>query len=738
VLPLEYERALEHSRARQKRATARIIGVDGEGQGRSPHRYLYLAASDEAGEAWDVACERNHPRGLSTQACLDMLLSLPRQALVVSFASLYDWTKVVQDMPDRMIWLLVHEEKRASIENGSVVYSPVVWSPAGDPDDPDPYMVNFMNRRLTVSRGHKYAPPRALVDMIEASGGTFVVPPDVLCHRCGQVKAAHRPPRRVTVWDVFRFFQQKFTASVADWKVGAPDGWDWGKDGKNWPPILRWLEEMKDERANFERLSWEEVQRYCRMECQLLAQTFRKVLTAHEDAGLELKSYYGVGSTARALLTRHEVKKFKADPPDAMLGAVACGFFGGRFENNCQGLVPGPVYAPDIASAYPYWLTFLPCLAHGQWELVDKWRCRRKIKQAALALVKWSIAPRAQPLDPEDPLAAWGLLPVRATDGTILFPLAAAGGWCWKEEYLAAKKLEPRLEAHEAWCFWPDCDHKPFEMMPHYYVQRLLLGKEGAGKVFKFGPNACYGVIAQSKGFSPPFQSWIWAGNITSGPRAQLLSSLFPEVTANRWDVLGFATDSFFHKDDVAARMPPPKSTPTGGYGKPPLGAWESKKYDKGVFFARPGVYFPPNLEDLEDEAAKKEIEKVRARGLGRKVLYQNTRAVMDAYRDGKKSLEIANIQRFVGAKTGISYGELSGVKRSERYGEWVDWPIEITFNPHPKRENRLPGGRLSAWQYQNVFSVPYKPALLTEEAKLIRLHELIAGEQPDTEFILE
>jgi len=724
----------------EPRVVDRIIGVDGEGQGRvetGGHKYHYLAGADEHGEAWYVAADPVHGRGLSTEACLDFFLDLPKRALVVGFAFLYDLTKILADLPDLTLYNLFHEDGREKVENGRIILTPVIWYPrelvpgpcrrhmngTGDyrlrglcdcrafyPVDPgafrcacghlkdghyaeDPYVLNFLNRRLSVRRG----------------------------------------TRKCTVWDVFRFFQCKFTAAVKDWKVG---------DART----VKWLEHMKEERGAFDKLDWEEVKRYCNLECEYLAQTMRMVVKAHEDAGLELKSYYGVGSTAAALLNKMGVPSFKADPPPEMKEAVACAFFGGWFEHDCIGFIPGPVYADDIASAYPYQLAGLPCLTHGKWSRVPQGReLEGRITRSRLACIRWTIAPAEQYTEEQ---RAWGVLPVRASDGTIVFPLAAAGGWTWKDEFLAARALNEDVQAVEAWVYDTDCDCKPFGQLPWYYRERCRIGKDGAGKVFKFGPNACYGRVAQSKGHRPPFQSWVWAGNCTSGVRAQLNQK--QAHAKDPWDVLAKATDSVFSRVPLAD----PVHVDTGtndvvgpdGAPKPPLGSWERKVYKGGVFFVRPGVYFPipASADKLTVEAAQEELEKVRARGLGRKVLYENMLGVCVAYQQGLEQFTVTGIQRFVGVKTGMSHGKLTGVKRSERYGEWVDWPITISFHPMPKREavlDEVPGTRgwarrLKTWDHNDLFSVPYEPATRSEEAKLIQAADRIAEEQPDTEFI--
>lgn len=69
----------------------RWIGVDGEGVGRKPHRYVLLACSDG-----DYVERRS---GLSTVECLDFLLDLgTRDGRVAGYYLGYDWTKILEDL----------------------------------------------------------------------------------------------------------------------------------------------------------------------------------------------------------------------------------------------------------------------------------------------------------------------------------------------------------------------------------------------------------------------------------------------------------------------------------------------------------------------------------------------------------------------------------------------------------------------------------------------------------------
>lgn len=681
---VEYMRAYHRLHPREN-ASKRIIGVDGEGQGRKDfetgdgeHRYNYLCAADEDGKTWDIG---NDPRKrLTTEECLEFFLDLPTRSLIFAFAFLYDLTKILTDLDDPSLYLLFHEKKRQKLVDGQMLYSPVEWGP---------YHLNFMNRKFSVRRGK----------------------------------------RRATVWDIFAFFQSKFTKACVDWQIGDKAS-------------IEDMERMKERRSDFDAQSWNEIQVYCQSECKHLANLGRQLLTAHEDAGIKLQQFFGAGSTAKALMNKYGVKEYiDNDVPAEMREAIACAFFGGRFENSVIGSIRRPVWNADISSAYPYAATFLPCLTHGRWKKVER-NLENEIERSRLALIRWTLPGPGSTI-----CASWGPLPVRKADGSISFPLAASSGWTWKEEFLAARKLRPDVRATHAWVYTSDCNCQPFAFLPEIYLERLRIGKDSRGIVLKLGPNSVYGSLVQSVGFRPPFQCWIWGGNITSTCRAQLLEGMACAPSLS--DVLMLATDGLWSDSEII--LPKPKDTGTWnavdsktGEHKP-LGGWEVKPYPRGVFAARPGIYFPlePTMED---------IAKVRARGLGRKILYDQHRQVISAFERGDSSVLIGarscdvetrkeyGTQRFVGAKTGMSWSPRQGVKRNANYGEWVDWPTEINFDPRPKRESVNSDGTLKCWDNLdgrfNAPSLPYDAALKTDEDVLLQLAGLIAEEQPNADFV--
>jgi len=92
-------------------------------------------------------------------------------------------------------------------------------------------------------------------------------------------------------------------------------------------------------------------------------------------------------------------------------------------------------------------------------------------------------------------------------------------------------------------------------------------------------------------------------------------------------------------------------------------------------------------------------------------------------------------LTRFVGAKSALSFGKKSGVKRGKDYGEWVAHEIRVSFSPYPKREKILSDNRLKVWDYISEESVPYDPAVKDSEAVGQNLQESYLEEQPNLDF---
>jgi hypothetical protein len=776
-----------HYKKRQPFASekAYYVGIDGEGQGREDHRYVLLAWSNESGtrQAW---VEAEEGKALTTVQCLEFILKLPRAARAFAFAFNYDLTKILQDVDNEVLWYLFRADKRQR-------------GPGYEKYGPRP--VHWGNYKLNIH------------------GSKFTVE-----NKTTGVKRA--------VWDVFKFYQSKFTTALEDWYKPTPD-WATAKDD------VERIRTMKDKRNQFDKEDRGGVRAYCFLECRYMAGLTRKLVEAHESAKLHLRSFHGAGSTAGAVLKLMGIDKtskginytgelltpeawrYKRNGPPEMKLAIAQAFFGGRFEHSVIGAVrgfpltaeqikryeasdphyhdhgrkvvgaPGPLWGLDISSAYPYQLFSLPCLECGTWRLT---RDRKEVASARTALVRYSLDPGKCP-----PNLKWGPFPFREKTGAITFPATSGGGWVWREEFNEGRRLFPHVRFHEAWIYECDCDHQPFSEIPLLYVERLRIGKEGPGIVIKLGCNACYGKLAQSIGSNPPFQSWIWAGMITSGTRAQLLQLY--SLHRDPANALAMATDGLYTREELTG--PPPRPTMTEAlwetyagrlrakypeheaaselararklFGEKPLGGWERKRVDAGMFFARPGIYFPlnPSADD---------IKAMRARGIGRGALHASWAKCIDAYETGNRlhrthcrhykaptfandcdcplGVSISHVDRFHGAKSSISRASLDDGairelferndfgcnpltgkprkaphpfvytrgpllnsdgqpeletltrKGKTRYGQWSQRQIDMTFNPMPKRGSINPDGTLAIRSMpSDQQSAPYNKA---------------------------
>jgi hypothetical protein len=670
-----------------------FLGIDGEGQGREDHRYVLLAAADESGERkYFVEAE---PGGrLSTEQCLDFILSLPnKRSRIFAYAFNYDLTKILTDVDDRLLYILFRPELRFRTNKGKGM-SPRAISWRG-------YRINLQATKFTVRRGKKTQ----------------------------------------VIWDIFKFFQSKFVGALKDWKVGEES-------------MRARMSLMKDKRSEFDKESPEAVREYCFEECRYMAELARRLIEAHERAGLHLKNFYGAGSSASAMLDLMGIKEKLVRAPKAMREAVASAFFGGRFENSVVGRVEGTVYNYDISSAYPYQTYFLPCLSHGKWRLTRR-RADIEGERVKTACVRYSFS------GPSSLGRAWSPLPFRTDSGAICFPETSGGGWVWLAEFQAASRHFPFVHFEEAWILESDCTCMPFEDIPKYYLERLRIGKEGPGIVLKLGINSVYGKLAQSIG-SARYNSWIWAGIITAGTRAQILDMVaLHDEPAN---LLMVATDGIYTRERLDC--PKPEDTGTNivvvdsSSGKStckPLGGWEEKVIHKGVFVARPGIYFP--MDPTPDE-----IKDVRGRGVGKSVVLENWARIVRSWDEygASRPVEVANISKFCGAKSSLSRSRASGSAyrynrasgsncmcegRPHRgvrcpvapaYGQWITRSIELSFSPMPKREPEiLSGGRLALRSFSSSnASLAYNKAIRSEEARDLAQATDEILEQPDADLI--
>lgn len=717
---------------RQAELARPIVGIDGEGRdtpcprcglddrdletcpaGGGPcargHVYTYLAAVDEDGEKRGSISRVD---GLRTEEILAFLCDLGEPRLF-GYSLGYDVTMWIADLTEKLIYQLMRPETRnRKLPNGASYRRRVRWHG---------FEIDYLRRKIEVRR---YT--------FDAKTG----------------KVDWRGPKTV-IWDVFGFYQSAFVKSLADWKVCAKEEIDE-------------IERMKDERAAFARMSRREIEAYCDDECRKLGKLVRRLLEAHEQANLPLKSFYGAGSTASALLDRMGTKEFKGpELPPELADAVQRAFFGGRFEASVIGAVAGTCHNYDISSAYPYAATRMPCLACGAWRRYTGRDADRAVREGNLAVVRCRVRKSGPtswgPLPWRSPSVGTELRKLGMSGGAIVWPLALDETWTWREEYLAAKdSIWPGVVAEEAWVYTVSCAHTPFSQLPEAYRERCRIGKEGPGIVLKLGPNSVYGKCVQSIG-KAPYRSMVWGGCITSSTRAQILRAI--AAARDPRSILMVATDGILCAERLT--LPAPEDTGTwdcmsDGVAKP-LGGWEEKTLDTGVFIAKSGIYWP--LGGGNEKTSK-------ARGISRTVLggytcpehrhrvskkpgacdvagcgqerRRQSSLVEEhfAARGWREPYVIKGCVRFVGAKQG-AWKSGEAYVRSDAYGCWVPHPIEVSFKPTPKRARVLADGQhLQPWARMPGRSAPYDREERGAEAELMREMEEILSEQPENEHV--
>jgi hypothetical protein len=704
------------------------LGIDGEGFGHGS-TYAYMAC---AGTTHTVSSLENL-RGIATYQALDFLLELPRGPLKFGFSLGYDHTKILQDLPDNDLWLLARPEERMP-ESGPP--DPVYYVGGGNR-----YALNMLGGRLSIAR----------------MGGHTRACENLECEGC-------KPGPKTILWDVFKFFQSSFVKACLDWNVISKEEFEL-------------LAEMKKKRPDFARPTpkvlqdgrilpaeehpeWLEIKQYCQLECMKMAELATRLLQAHEDAGLKLKQYFGAGSTGAAMLDKMQARKFirkkivpkgttkvlwhRIEYEQSLQYAIACAFFGGRFEIRQRGPIAKQCWSYDISSAYPYAFTFLPCVVHGKWRHVVAPQgttsavgdsLENEIEKAQTAIVRYAL-PYSRAIGKvkdETSERAWGPFPFRmgrglepsCNPGDIIFPVTSGGGWICREEYLAGRLFAPNVTAIEAWIFETDCDCKVLRhLMPENYKLRCSWGKEGKGQVAKLGQNSCYGKCAQTKGKLPPYQEFVWAALTTASCRAQLLRAMTTDIDS----IVLLATDGIISTRKL--NLETPKDTGTfetvdiKSGKKKPLGGWEEKKLPNGVFLIRPGIAFPLG----DDPAAVKEAE-FKARGIGKHVLKSMREEVLESWKKNGALDLMTQKQMFFGMKSQVYKTPAGVVKRTPRYGKFGMQDQAISYKPTPKRP-AVSGNRFLTWALaDHRTSIPYGP-ILGKPKTVSPLHKALAEEK--------
>lgn len=283
--------------------TKPFIGVDGEGGGTdAAGRQLYKLLC--AGEAELF----NNNEQLSTADCLEFILSLSSNAILIGYYFTYDVTMILRDLPtERLERLYTKDETQKSF-----------YTFFGE------YAIQFIPRQyFRVARLNR--------DTLKAIPGTAR-----------------------TINEVGGFFQKSFVEALRDRKIGDP-------------ATIEFIGANKDRRSEFDIIGTTERQ-YCALECKLLAELTESLRADCIAADIVPRNWRGAGSLASRLHEMNNTIRRKDRDRWQTLDRMAIeAYYGGRFEIAAVGRIPGPIYEYDIRSAYPAAMLKLPCPIHTKW-----------------------------------------------------------------------------------------------------------------------------------------------------------------------------------------------------------------------------------------------------------------------------------------------------------------------------------------------------------------------------------
>jgi hypothetical protein len=532
------ERQTPEQREREKEREERrcrkpFMAVDGEGGGIDDlgrqNYFLMIASGQASGEEY-VLCREG--KSLSTRDCLEFILSLPAEPILVGYGIGYDATQILRGIKERTLRQILNPRQG---KNGPCY---TCW---GD------YAILYQQGQyIRVARIGRRGPKPAVI------------------------KGSCR-----TIYETLGFFQCAFVKAIDDWKIG----------NERERAIIA---ENKTHWDGFVHLN-DVIVDYCKLECHYLSMLMEELRDVCRAAGILPKQWSGAGWLASALLDKHKIPKrplthrevaalgerkpSKSPRPvelrrperDRQFEIVAnLAYHGGRFEISRIGLISTPVYQYDLRSAYPAAMVHLPCPLHIRWEHKPH---ANRLPDGELYLAKVSFS------HPDGP---WCGLPFRHRR-SLFWPFQGTG-WYWSPEIEAAQRhLHAGVVVNDLWVARHECDCQQFDWINALYEERRRIGSNARGYPLKLGLNSLYGKMAQRSGRGP-YHDPVSAGLITAITRARLVEA----VGQDPHSVVMLATDAVFSAQ--------PLSLDTGEM----LGQWEERVWPD-LFIAQPGVYWSPS-----------------------------------------------------------------------------------------------------------------------------------------------
>lgn len=560
---------------------AEFIALDGEGESigklqkfKVPktnkeyhaHEHIYTLLAASSGESL-----YNGGKRLDSFQCIDFLLDLSdnyKKAIFVIFAGSYDINHMLMFGFSRDVIRKIDGGETVCVYNGDIAYE-----------------IEYRARKsLTLRRGHSFEKDKN-----------------------GKFKS--RWESRMTVWDVFGFFQENFVGVMGKWL---------GKNHRHYELIKR----MKLRRGDFANVPQSEINAYNAAELECLVELMQKVRAAVDGLDLKCNRWDGAGAIAAALMRKHNIKEFKAPTPPHLITPVAAAYAGGRIEICKIGTHHDKVWDYDINSAYPYVMMDVPCLAHGEWSEGEG------EPPPGFTLVHCEY--QFQTGLPFYPLF------YRTEHMQICFADSGEGIY-WYPEYEAALLCPGIVTVKKWWHFEANCKHKPFHWIEHYYETRkqwiknpLEEWQKGGEKIIKLGLTSLYGKSAQQLGGKvgnpPAYHQLEWAGYITSSTRARLFAAAINDPHS----IIGFATDGIFST----------KPLPFNHSENKIMGEWDVKIFD-GLTLAMAGVYW------WHDKDREQITYKHFSRGFDKDAM-ETPDIVIGAWKEGLSGIDI-KMHRLIG-----------------------------------------------------------------------------------------
>jgi hypothetical protein len=247
----EREKHREKTRCRKKLRT--FMAIDGEGGGTDElgrQNYFLMCASGQT--PGDEYLTHREGESLSTRDCLEFILSLPRDKILLGFGFGYDTTQILRGIKPTTQRQILNPRQG---KNGPFY---TYWG--------DYAVIYRLGQYFRVARVDRGGPKPTVI------GGS--------CR---------------TVYETLGFFQCTFAKALDNWEIGT----------KQERAIIA---ENKGQRDQFLQLN-DTIIEYCKLECRYLAMLMTEFRQVCDSASILTKQWSGAGWLASALLEKHRVPK---------------------------------------------------------------------------------------------------------------------------------------------------------------------------------------------------------------------------------------------------------------------------------------------------------------------------------------------------------------------------------------------------------------------------------------------